>query len=163
MKAPFIIRWLMYGVAALLLLWVAFRVFLHHSNKEFIKRITGIDLPYNVQTIEEVDNGEYILIGKYILPDGRRFSASDKLKPLKSSNDISLAFTDIFLKPENRPVFNADSRFKYWADCAPGNSWWILLNDETGELWIEVRYPDWSGDAPPCEKQKAKKIFPVNT
>jgi hypothetical protein len=26
-----------------------------------------------------------------------------------------------------------------------------VLDETSGALWIEVHYPDWGGDAPPCE------------
>ena len=37
-------------------------------------------------------------------------------------------------------------------DCESGNSWSTLLNSESRDLWILVRFPDWSGDVPPCDK-----------
>ncbi len=34
--------------------------------------------------------------------------------------------------------------------CTDGNTWLGYLDESSGELWLEVNYPDWGGDPPGC-------------
>lgn len=37
-----------------------------------------------------------------------------------------------------------------FAGCTSAQAWVGLVDPETGEIWIEILYPDWAGDAPGC-------------
>jgi len=37
-----------------------------------------------------------------------------------------------------------------FAGCTTAQAWVGFVDAESGEVWIEVLYPDWGGDAPGC-------------
>ncbi|HOJ64490.1 MAG TPA: hypothetical protein PLE45_08725 [Spirochaetota bacterium] len=52
------------------------------------------------------------------------------------------------LKEENRILFNNNKIFYYLKNRSETNQWSVLLDKSLGELWIEILYPDSSGNNP---------------
>lgn len=122
------------------------------STKTYIENITGIEFPNLTSTEEEFDNGEFVVVAKYTLSESNRKSFIKENHLIEySKNPIHLAFTNE-LHQENQPNYLGSDLFVL-EDCTKYNSWKILTNLKTGELWVEVLYPDFSGDAPTCNKQ----------
>lgn len=121
------------------------------SSEAFIKKVTGIDLPFWTVT-NQTAMMEVAVIGKFQIPKNKvdEFISENNLKKLTDDSDIGIGF-DYILKEKNRPKYIKGDWFSM-EDCESGNSWNTLLNSESRDLWILVRFPDWSGDAPPCDK-----------
>jgi hypothetical protein len=47
-------------------------------------------------------------------------------------------------------VSPSSSSFRVLQNCTPGTDAQGLLDENTGDLWVSVWYPDWSGDSPGC-------------
>lgn len=120
------------------------------STHACIEKITGIDLPPWTWTEEEYDNGEFAVVAKYSLTEsGRETFITENNLTLYSQNPVGLTCAD-WLQPENQPDYAKPTLYSL-SNCTDHNSWTILLDRSTGELWIEVHYPDFSGDSPGCD------------
>ena len=124
----------------------------------FIKKVTKIRFPDQIKIVSEYDNGEYEAMGKYRLrpEDIPAFIASHPFvlvpleiprPPLTDFNSFCHAnlipLSDTIPLPEIRPLH-------YFSGCKPGNSWEFIMDEKTGELWINVQYPDPGGLTPGC-------------
>jgi hypothetical protein len=47
--------------------------------------------------------------------------------------------------------FSDKSHLRYFYGCKEGDSWHFILNEKSGELWIEIQYPDFKGQGPACK------------
>ena len=125
----------------------------------FIKRITNISFPEHLKMVSEYDNLEYEAMGKYGLrpEDMCGFIASHPFvpvplerprPPLIDFNSFCHAnlipLSDTIPSPDNRELY-------YFSGCKPGNSWVVILNEKTGELWINIQYPDPGGLTRGCK------------
>lgn len=127
----------------------------YFSVKGYIERVCKIEFPAWTSTEQEVDNGEFAAIGKYVLAESSRESfITDHQLEAYSKSPIQLTFTYLLTK-SNRPNYAASNLYGK-EDCNGPYSWTILTNSITGELWIEVAYPDFSGDSAPCDKLDGK-------
>jgi len=140
-------KWL-YFIAGTLIIVLLLRHFL--SVKESIERTTQIELPFGTETIETVDNYEYACEGKFLIPESeiRSFIREYGLQPV--GNDPLPKFGVMLLSKKNQPVMHQNQPFFVLEDCLEQNSWRVLLNGRTGELWIVLNYPDMAGDYLPC-------------
>jgi hypothetical protein len=142
-------------LASVLLMGVYFSYQFYYnliSNTGYIERTTKIDLPFWTSTIEAFDNGEFVVIGKYQMPidEINIFSEKYNINKACDSSKYFLMFDD-YLKVKNRPRYEDLKHCFFYSDCTKWNSWYILLNKFTGEIWIEFIYPDMSGDIVPCK------------
>jgi hypothetical protein len=117
----------------------------------YIRRITKVSLPRQISVISEFDQGEIEMGGKYRIftTDIKMFLDSNVFHPIDQEYRFLSHFND-FSKVNHIPA--SDSLYmKYLSGCEDGNSWLFTLNEKTGELWIEVQYPDFGGDGPSCK------------
>ncbi len=119
------------------------------SNEAYLKRVSGVNLPFWTVT-NETESMEVAVIGKFEIPERKveEFISENNLKKLTNS-DVGIGFENI-LKEKNR-VKNTNGHWFAIENCKSGNNWKILLNSQSGDLWILVRFPDWSGDSAPCD------------
>lgn len=122
------------------------------SVRKSIEQTTQIDLPCGTETVETADNYEYTSQGKFLIPESeiRSFIREYNLQPL--SNTPAHQFSTILLSKKHQPVVDRSKPFFFLEDCHEQNTWRVLLNERTGELWIVVDYPDMAGDNIPCPK-----------
>ncbi len=119
------------------------------SSIHGFETMTNISFPGSTRAIQVFDNSEFYMVGKMRIEnsgDIPRFIARNGLVKLSGQDGKTLSFDNV-LKKENRVVFNG-SEFYHGAGRTGSNRWNILLNKRTGEVWIEVLYPDHSGDNP---------------
>ncbi|WP_430468559.1 hypothetical protein [Winogradskyella ouciana] len=145
-----------FRILILLLVLLSFKVIYHKylSSEAYIKKTTGIYLPFWT-TANQTATTEVAVIGKFQIPESKveEFISKNKLKKATDIKDIKIGFYYI-LKEKNRPNNKINGNWFLIDDCKPGNAWRILLNSESNDLWILVRFPDWSGDGPDCNKNK---------
>jgi len=117
-----------------------------------IKRISGVILPDRLRIISEFDNGEFVAGGKYWInkKDLQGFLKSHPFEPVHKKYHDGQLF-NAFAGKDSIP-FSQLSLLKCFSDCKPGDAWLFVVNPSTGELWIELQYPDFAGDGPPCGK-----------
>ncbi|MEM7182261.1 MAG: hypothetical protein AAF518_15205 [Spirochaetota bacterium] len=131
--------------------------------------MTKTKFPPGTNTIQTYDNTEFVVIGKYQIAKEKvkQYVETYNFRPYISYaeyqkswlKDSNMRFADVFMglpmmdalqsKSGVNPAKIANSRdFKVLTGCSPDNTWSFLLNVKTGELWVEVMYPDMAGDSP---------------
>lgn len=122
-------------------------------RKNEIERLSMINLLKGTETVEIVDNGEFEVDGKFMIPQKAidKFSRENDLQPLENVASYSEQFIKL-LSIENTPQVEKKDEYLWLEDCNANNHWRFLLDEHTGELWTNVEYPGKDGDAPPCNK-----------
>jgi hypothetical protein len=118
------------------------------SNLSFIREVTKVEIPGHTTMISEFDNGEWIAGGKYQIKekDIKAFLAENSFQPIDQQYRSRSLF-NTFSKDDHIP-WSDSLHLKYISDCREGHSWNFTVNENTGELWVEVQYPDWGGQGP---------------
>ena len=122
----------------------------------FIRRVTGISLPGTVSIVSEFDQGEFEAVGKYRLEqkDVGAFLSSHPFHPFDQAHRYISRFnhyTSSGLIPLSDTIPRLDTAsLQYFTGCKEGNAWLFTLNEKTGELWVEIQYPDFGGQGPGC-------------
>jgi hypothetical protein len=122
-----------------------------NSVLSFIRKVTKISIPGNISTVSEFDQGELEAGGKYQIEeeDVKNFLSGNPFHPIDQQYQYISHFNTY---SKNDKIQLADSsHLKYFYGCKGGNSWLFTLNEKTGELWIEVQYPDFGGQGPGCK------------
>jgi hypothetical protein len=124
------------------------------ANRKYMERITSIQFPEGTKTIETSDNGEFATQGKFKLNESEvtTFLGAHPFDTLGKWHEMRFKEKFFLLSETSRPVINDKKVFRHFQDCKPGNQWTYLLKITSGELWVEVQYPDWGGTGPSCEK-----------
>jgi len=131
----------------------------YHNNSvlPFIRRVTKISIPGKISTISEFDQGELEAGGKYQLEqkDLGGFLSSNPFHPIDQEYHYISRF-NFYSKSGLIPLsdsipFSDTFHLKYFYGCRQGNSWLFTLNEKSGELWIEIQYPDLGGKGPSCK------------
>jgi hypothetical protein len=120
------------------------------STLRYIRRITAVSLPADLAIISEFDQGELEAGGKYLLEkkDIKAFLAENPFIALDEPHQHIIQFNQ-YNQTDQIP-FSDSVHLMYFSGCKTGNSWLFTLNVITGELWIEVQYPDLGGQGPSC-------------
>jgi hypothetical protein len=131
--------------------------FNNESELSFIRRVTKIPIPNDISTISEFDQGELEAGGKYRLEqkDLEGFLSKNNFRPidrqyLYMSHFNLMGKSGLFPLSASIPLSDK-SHLKYFYGCKGGNSWLFTLNEKSGELWVEVEYPDLQGQGPGCK------------
>lgn len=118
------------------------------GSLSFVREVTKVEIPGHITTISEFDNGEWIAGGKYLIQeqDIKTFLAKNSFQP------IDKKYRSLFntISKEDHIPLSDSLHLKYISNCncREGHSWVFTVNENTGELWIEVQYPDWGGQGP---------------
>jgi hypothetical protein len=119
------------------------------GRSDYFEKVTGIEFPESIETIEIVDNAEFYTIGKFIITNTKDIQClirNNGFVRLENDQKPVLLFSDSLKKP-NRIIHGSNEPY-----CISGksktNRWNALLYKDTGEFWIEIAYPDHSGDNP---------------
>ena len=117
----------------------------------YIEKISNVQLPEHINVISEFDNVEFVAGGKYRIDkkDLPVFLHSYPFEPLGRQH--YRPFFNSYAGKDSIPI-SQSAQLKYFSGCKPGNTWLFIINENTGELWIEIHYPDFSGQTPPCDK-----------
>ena len=144
------------GLVLLISIYFGFPIlakyYYQNSNERFIEKVTSIKFPKNTRAIE-ISEMDWAVISKFTL-DKEKISSFRQscLFPSLSKNAAPALTGFMLLDSVNRPNIVDPSQYDYINDCKGKNTWCILLNKFTGELWITVEFPDMGGDAPSCNK-----------
>ena len=132
--------------------YVSFGLYISHDNISFIEKTTSLNLHSGVKNIQVVDNAETHIMGKFtiLLPYADTLIEKDTLKlitSLKNQKNLQWRLNHEYeqLDSTNRPNIINEENFYLGGNHDKWHSWVILLNKNTGELWIRVFYPDWAG------------------
>ena len=126
-----------------------------NETQKWITNISGIKVPESARLIEFYPYIEYGKILKFQLEfeDKRKFIEEYNLESITSIKNKLVLIGEV-----EKDYYNISNlQFKegvyfYLNDCKSKNTWNVLVNKISGELWLEMLYPDWSGDAAPCNK-----------
>ena len=127
----------------------------------FVRRVTGFQFPSGTKYLAQYDNAEWFVVSVLELPNGEipAFANTHKFSP----DDRKSIDTVLSLPPEYRSipvrpdVLTAAAQTEY-------QSWTAVLDPQTRLLWIQIIYPDWSGDhsgTAPQPRQKKEPNQPV--
>ncbi len=117
------------------------------SCSSYIEGASGVKMPEKTEVIEVFENSQWLHMEKLKIHDTDNigsFIRRSRLHELKLQEKHGIT-GDIYLRPENRISINRNCRY-YFSECE--NNFYkyrILLNADSGELWIEIVYPDFSG------------------
>jgi len=136
------------GIGVVALFGAAWFAFHHRSNLEWMQRTTSVRLPPGVKVLSIYDNGEYLLRGHVLLPADTVTSFLQRFgfKPTDSGEQREAGRKDAL-----------DSRFMEIAQDADlfrlvgraeKQTWSLIVDRKSGDLWFTVQYPDLAGDAP---------------
>ncbi|MBO9199878.1 MULTISPECIES: hypothetical protein [Niastella] len=122
--------------------------FFQGSNLSYIREVTKVDIPGHITTISEFDNGEWIAGGKYLIKEEyiKAFLAENSFHPV---DEQYRSLFNTISKEDHIPLSDL-LHLKYISNCQGANSWVFTINEKSGELWVEVQYPDFGGLGP-CE------------
>lgn len=125
----------------------------------FIKKVTNFRFPVHLEILSEYDNLEFEAMGKYRIPpqDISAFIANHPFVPVSLEHprphltDFNL-FCHANLIPLSDSIPSPELRaLLYFHGCRPGNSWTFILDEKSGELWINIQYPDPGELVPECD------------
>jgi hypothetical protein len=140
----------LYSIAILFMILSGCYFANNKSTLGYIKKVTSIRLPDNLNIISEFDQSEFATGGKY------RLEKKD-IKPFLNNNpfvDIDRQYKYLFhfnqYNKTEQSRLSDSAYLKYFSGCKQGNAWLFTLHVNTGELWIEVQYPDFGGQGPRC-------------
>lgn len=136
---------LLVGVCGACLLGGAWR--LRHGEIEFARDVTGLPLPelamVDICTDTDMTTGYHLHAGEELV--AAVMAARRPLREDVRHEPMLLILSDSCMPPPPSP-----SRLVYAAGCRERQAWVALLDPVTRELWLEVHYPDFGGDGPPC-------------
>lgn len=149
--------WVAIAVAPFAMLLVAGYsaiAFHHWISLSFISRITGVEFPPGISNVTIYDNTEYVVVAHVHVPN-------DQVAAFVQLNDFEKIEDRQELKDRIAQVSRFapslfDARFRdvpmtaNWNKLGrtESNTWLFQLDRATGDLWIEVMYPDRGGDPP---------------
>lgn len=115
---------------------------------DYYENVSGNNLPDDIQIIECVDNAEYITTAALKIKASVVQQFLDHNQFEKVLPDFQPNFTGMyFLKKENIK-FPPNDRLYSKFGRTKNNTWYFLIDKDTGKLWAEVMYPDWGGTGP---------------
>ena len=120
---------------------------LRHGDLELARGVTGLPLPeyaaIDICTDTDMTTGYHLHAD-----EGLVAAVMAERRPLREDvrhDPMLLILSDSCMPPPPSP-----SRLVYAAGCREHQAWVALLDPVTRELWLEVHYPDFGGDGPPC-------------
>ena len=123
----------------------------------YVRARTDIDLPTFPSNLFVYNDAEMSITVHAVLPAGYVTKAlrsaafrAGASEPLTRPSHPSELFRAVEL-PDAYRQLPQGARIHRAHGCGDGTSWVALLDDVSGAIWIEVMYPDMSGDEPPCD------------
>ncbi|ATC63016.1 hypothetical protein CMV30_03015 [Nibricoccus aquaticus] len=126
----------------------------------FVRQVTGFHFPTGTKYLAQFDNAEWFVVSVVELPSGQipafanahRFSLGDP-KSIDTARSLPPKYRSIPVRPD---ILTADAQTEY-------QSWTAILDPQTRLLWIQIIYPDWSGDHSGTAPQPRQKKEPNQT
>lgn len=141
------------GIQILILVLILIGCSKSNSNLNWVSKVSRINFPPESADIEIYDNGESFQTFYLVIPNKSltSFILNNRFK--KIPNQLTLTETPpmitlLGLSNLRHSMLPNEEDLLYVEGRSDSNSWVILISPETGELWGEVRYSDWAGDAP---------------
>lgn len=115
------------------------------------ERVANIDFPDGLSQIDISDNLETAMVFHFVMPQSsiQGFLDQHQFQPMRELPYNPIEMEVKSLRQENQTM---PARDQLWLEsgCRTGNSWLFVVEPSTGRLWGVVKYPDASGDSPPC-------------
>lgn len=135
--------------------WVGWK-FTPWGQLPYVEARTGIDLPAFPSNLFVYDDAEMSVTVHAVLPASYvagalstpAFRAGDAEPLVPPSTPAEFSRADVL--PEAYRHLPPGARIHPAHGCAGGARWNALLDDVSGAIWIELMYPDASGDEPAC-------------
>lgn len=146
-------------VICLLALVALWRVRIASTERDvaFAAVASRLPLPKHPRDAVSFDDGQStVLVAFYLSPSERdailraanfhdAAHGATKVAPQSPSD-----FRSINRLPAAARVIAEGASLYHGGGCSPHHSWTALLDKSSNKIWIEVAYPDWSGDDPGC-------------
>jgi hypothetical protein len=122
----------------------------------FAADVSGLPLPSAPWRIFAHDDAEMSVLVHVRLSTQEQQSvrAAAAFHPARHEASFGPAAPVDFLRSEELPPvlrsIDANHEVLHAGGCHPEQAWVALLDADSGDLWVEVQYPDHSGDVPPC-------------
>jgi hypothetical protein len=121
-----------------------------YASLLYVRERTGLDLPPFSLDLEQFDNFETrTMVCLTISPD--------RVQRLLRRADF------VTLPPRDREIFDGvetlspacrtlskTGNVSYASGCPEATEWHAIVDQAASRIWVEVLYPDFSGDLPPC-------------
>ena len=133
------------GSVILVTLVVAWLVFRHPSDLEWIQQTSGVRLPRGVQDVSIYDNGEAFITAHVQLPAA---TVSEFARTFVPAPNAHLGLMGMDKLDQRFQSIPQDADLVAYAGRSKENTWTYVLDRRSGHLWITVRYPDMAGDPP---------------
>ena len=136
-------------IASCVLLALLLRRWRNDAPLRYATRVTSLPL-LDAEVIEVADDGEmstqmYLLLPPESVSMVRARGLVPTPPPARWPDD-TFSSTEQFAAwppPSSSVLLGIEG-------CTGGNAWFGYLDESSGELWLEILYPDWGGDPPGC-------------
>jgi hypothetical protein len=141
---------------ALVAIW-RIRVASTERDVAFVGSVSQLPLPKHPRDAVSFDDGQSTVLVTFVL------SPAERATILRAANFHRAAHGGTRVTPQSPSDFRSINRLPasarvihgagdlyHGGGCSPHHSWTALLDTISNRVWIEVMYPDWSGDDPGC-------------
>lgn len=118
-------------------------------HRKYLEDNAGIRLPGGVSNVVHCTCSDIAFTSHYTIPPDSigAFASNACLRESPASTWDPVLFLEELPRPWN--TIPESGSFLYGCGSSGWNSWDILLDAETGEMWVTMYYTDASGDQPP--------------
>ncbi len=157
-KASCFALWLMtFGMSA-----CCFDAIAGLSTLSFVRESTGLALS-PISDTDTADDAEMscFVYGRLGLEEARTIAAAN---PVIVHADGAATFDDLrHQETAASHLPHVGASLHRIAGCTSGHAWRGFVDPEMGDVWLEVLYPDWSGDLPACPQGATESPSPHPT
>ena len=135
--------------------WIGWK-FTPWGELQYVRHRTGIELPAFPSDLFVFDDAEMSITVHARLPPDQvaKTLATSAFRAAEREPSASPSLPSELFRAEKLPVayrqLPPGARTHRADGCGNGTSWTAILDDVSGAIWIQVLYPDWSGDKPSC-------------
>lgn len=113
------------------------------SDWAFVRQVTGFEFPDGTKYLAHYDNAEWFVMSVVELPEGE-ISAFERAHKFRTGDRARMIVADSLPPkyrhvPDRPDILTAAARTEY-------QLWNAVLDPQSRLLWIQIIYPDWSGD-----------------
>jgi hypothetical protein len=115
-------------------------------DKEYYEKVTDVRFDFKYRVLETVDNGEWLTATVFKVDKPVLIDFIEKYHMDTSATDFELNFFSRPFLENNKADFKSPGNI-YFVKHSKGKINWNCIADmNTNRLWVEISYPDHSGD-----------------
>lgn len=121
-----------------------------------------IKLPLGTMTLVEKDNGDFVAVGVYQVPekDLADFAAKYAWEPAQAQDFTRMSGLMVLLDEKDQPKAANLDDYRFIEGCKKPHHWQLLLNQRTRRLWVEVTNPELTEDGVGCTNDSTNVAKP---